>query len=252
MERVDAVVLAAGRFTGPQMRQAGAAIKALVNVAGTTPLEAVVRALRSSNAIERLIVVAPREVHACGMPVDTWVDERATGEDNVLAGLHAASTRRTLLSASDLPFVESAHVEDLFDRVPQDADFAYPVYERTEFLASFPGGRTRFARVGPAEYTGGSMCIVNTHIALRQQALIRGGFAARKSQLALASLLGARGLVRFVTGRLTIEDVERRLFELTGGRAVAVRGAHPALAMDCDSASEVDYARAHQQRRQAR
>jgi molybdopterin-guanine dinucleotide biosynthesis protein A len=245
VEKIDAVVLAAGRFAAPEARRAGAAIKALVNVAGTTPFEAVVTALRSSEAIDRVIVVAPLELHGSSRAVDAWVDERATGEDNVLAGLASARSRRTVLSASDLPFVRSAHVDDLLGRVPHDADFAYPVYEMAEFLAAFPRGRTRFARVGRKHYTGGSMCVVNVRLALAQAPLIRQGFAARKSQLAMASLLGVTGLVRFVTGSLAIEHVERRLFQLTGGRAVAVRGAHPALAMDCDSAQEVEYARAH-------
>ena len=245
MEKIDAVVLAAGRFVDPEARRAGAAIKAQVQVAGTTPFDAVLAALRASAAIDRLIVVAPRELHGYSRAVDAWVDEGATGEDNVLAGLASARTRRTMLSASDLPFVEAAHVDDFLARVPTDADFAYPVYERAEFLAVFPRGRTRFARVGLAQYTGGSMCIVNVKLALAQERLIRQGFAARKSQFAMASLLGTAGLVRYLTGRLEIEHVEQRLFELIGGRAVAIRGAHPALAMDCDSAAEVEYARAH-------
>lgn len=245
MEKLDAVVLAAGRFAGPEADRAGAAIKALVKVASTTPFDAVVAALRASAAIDRLIVVAPRELHGCSRAVDAWVDEGATGEDNVLAGLASARTRRAVLSASDLPFVEPAHVESFLMRVPPDADFAYPVYERAEFLATFPRSRTRFARVGPAQYTGGSMCIVNVKLALANERLIRHAFAARKSQLAMASLLGSGGLVRYLTGRLAIEHVERRLSELTGGRAVAIRGAPPALAMDCDSAAEVEYARTY-------
>ena len=247
MDKLDAVVLAAGRFPPTQARQAGVVIKALVDVDGATPFDVVVTALRASNSIERLIVVAPRELHGCTAAVDTWIAERATGEDNVLAGLASVKTERAILSASDLPFVEPAHVDDLLQRVPHDADFAYPVYERDEFLAAFPQGRTRFARVGRTQFTGGSMCVVNARLALAHEPLLRQGFAARKSQLAMASLLGFGGLVRFVSGRLGIGDVERRLGELTGGRAIAVRGAHPALAMDCDSAAEVEYARAHRQ-----
>jgi len=81
VEKIDAVVLAAGRFVDPEARRAGAAIKALVQVAGTTPFDAVLAALRASAAIDRLIVVAPRELHGYSRAVDAWVDEGATGEE---------------------------------------------------------------------------------------------------------------------------------------------------------------------------
>jgi len=84
---------------------------------------------------------------------------------------------------------------------------------------------------------------MNVALALQNAWLIRRGFRARKSQLAMASLLGADCVLRYVTGRLEIEDIERRIGRLTGGRAAAIRGAHPALAMDCDSARDIAYAR---------
>ncbi len=218
-------------------------IKALVRVGETTPLQAVISAMRASRAVGRVIVVGPRELHGSVAAVDVWLDERHSGEENVLSGLAAAQTRRAVVSASDVPFVVGAHVDDFLDRVPDDADFAYPVYERDEFLEVFPHGRTKFARVGAAHYTGGSLCLMNVAMALRSATLIRRGFAARKSQLAMASLLGVEGLIRFATGRLEIEHVERRFGRLTGGRVVAVRGAHPALAMDCDDALDIEYVR---------
>ncbi len=245
MEPIDAVVLAAGRLPEPEAQRAGAQIKALVRVGETTPLEAVLTALRASNFVRRVNVIAPAAVHTTSSLVDLWIDEHQTGEDNVLAGVGSMQTRRGLISASDIPFVRSEDIDDFLSRVPADADFAYPVYERTEFLRAFPGGRTQFARVGRSSYTGGSMCLLNVELALRHGDLIRRGFAARKSQLALASLLGIGGLVRFATGQLRIEDVEQRLGQLTGGRAIAIRGAHPALAMDCDSALDVEYVRQH-------
>ena len=246
MDPIDAIILAAGRLRDADAASAGVKIKALLRVGESTPLDAIVGAMRASRSVSRVIVVAPSELHGSSSQVDLWIDERMSGEDNVLAGLGSASTRRSIVSASDLPFVQAAHIDDFLDRVPDDADFAYPIYAREEFLAAFPQGRAQFARLADAHYTGGSLCLMNVEIGLRNAVLIRRAFAARKSQLAMASLLGLAGLVSYTRRRLRIEHVERRLGELTAGRAVAIRGAHPALAMDCDSALDIDYVRRRQ------
>ncbi|MDQ6781668.1 MAG: hypothetical protein M3Z37_11020, partial [Candidatus Eremiobacteraeota bacterium] len=57
-----------------------------------------------------------------------------------------------------------------------------------------------------------------------------------------ASLFGAQVMLRYVSGRLSVADVEQRLSFLVGGNARAVVGAHPALAMDCDDAADIEFA----------
>lgn len=243
MEVFDAIVLAAGRLAAQEAKQAGVELKALARVGASTPLHAIVGALQTSRAVARVIVVGPSDIHGTLHNVDLWVSERASGEENVLAGLQTARTPRAIVTASDAPFVEATHVDDFLGRIPGDADFAYPIFSSDEFLSEFPQGRSTFARVGSARWTGGSLCVMNVALALRHDGLIRRGFRARKNQLAMASLLGVDCILRYVTRRLEIEDIERRIGRLTGGRATAIRGAHPALAMDCDSARDIAYVR---------
>ncbi len=253
METIDAVVLAAGRLSAREAQGAGGELKALIRIGGTTPLAAVLAAIKASRGIARVIVVGPRFAQEeAGASVDEWIDERPSGEENLFAGLRAARTHRALVSASDMPFVNASYVADFLARTPTDADFAYAIYTRDEFLSTFPGGRSKFARVGNANWTGGSLCLLNAELALRNAGLIRRAFAARRSQFALAALLGAQIAARHMTGRLAIEHIEGRLSRLTGGKAVAIRGAHPALAMDLDSAQDVEYARARSTARGAR
>jgi molybdopterin-guanine dinucleotide biosynthesis protein A len=252
VEPADAVILAAGRLRPQEAALAGVELKALLKVGDTTPLRRIVKAMQASHAAGRVIVVGPRELRSAVPDADEWVDERSNGEENVLAGLRASHTGRAIVSASDLPFVEGAHVDDFAARVPSGADFAYPVYERDEFLAAFPGGRARFARVGGSHWTGGSVCLMDVAAALRNASLIGRGFRARKSQLAMASLLGMDVLARYVLGNLRLADVERRLSDLSGGSIAVVRGAHPALAMDCDGIADIAYVRARTMAEQAR
>jgi len=237
--------MAAGRLPAPLSARYGTGIKALVPIGETTPLQSILAALHASDPIGRIIVVGPEEVRAAAAVADAFVSERPTGEENALAGLSEVRSRRALLCASDLPFVEARHVTDFLDRIAPAADVAYPIFQRDEFLAVFPVGRSRFARVAGSEWTGGSLCAITTALALRNAALIRKAFRARKNPLSLAALFGARFMIRFVAGSLTLADLERRLSSITGGMAQAVRDAHPALAMDCDDGDDIEYARTH-------
>jgi molybdopterin-guanine dinucleotide biosynthesis protein A len=243
VEAMDAVVLAAGRFEAREAERAGHQVKAMVQIGERTPLEAMLAALRRTSGTGSLLVVGPRAVSQQVTGYDRWIPEGASGEENALAGLRAVTTCRALLCSSDLPFVQAAHLNDLLRRVPPDVDIAYPIFSREEFLAAFPGGRSKFAAVGGVHWTGGSVCVLTASVACKNELLIRRAFAARRSQLALASLLGAGVLLRHMLHTLRVEHVVRRVERLTGAKSLAVRGAHPALAMDCDSFADVEYAR---------
>jgi molybdopterin-guanine dinucleotide biosynthesis protein A len=241
---LDAIVTAGGRLSPADARMFGTDVKALVRIDGRPLIATVVEALRKTPGIAGVRVVGPRAARSYAEGVDEWIDERATGEENLLAALRAAQTDRIVLSASDLPFVTPAGYADLIERVAPDLDAGYPVYRREEFLAAYPGGRSTFARLADGSWTGGSAFVLNRAPFLRDERILARGFGARKSLFALASLLGPVLLLKFVMGTLRVGDVERRASAILGARVKAVRGADPALAMDCDELGDFAYARA--------
>ena len=244
MEQFDAVVLAAGRLAPADAARVGCDVKALVSIGAATPLQTLLLALRGCGSIHDVFVVCPSGTKDL-IGDARFIEEKESGQSNLLAGLATAATRRVLVCASDAPFVNAAHIREFLALIPADTDFAYPVFFREEFLAEFPSGRTRFARVGKSFWTGGSLCLLNRSLALEHATLISRAFVARRSLPAMASLLGVEVLLRYATGTLHVAHIERRLSRLTKGVARAIRGAHPALAMDCDSVSDIEYSRAH-------
>jgi hypothetical protein len=241
---LDAAVTAGGRLTPAEAKTYGTDVKALVRVGGRALLDIVVSALRAIPSVARIVVVGPRsaQTHAAG--VDEWIDELPSGEENLLAALRAGRTERIILSASDLPFVTAASYTDLLTRTNAEIDAGYPIYRREEFLRAYPGGRMKFARLADGEWTGGSAFVLNRAPFLKNAALLQRGFGARKSLTTLASLLGPALLLKFALGRARVADVESRASSLLRANVRAVYGADPALAMDCDNAGELAYARA--------
>jgi len=240
---ISAVIAAAGRLEPGLARAYGTDIKALARIGGRTLLGTLVDALRAVPEVGRITVVGPRAVQDGTLAVDAWLDERESGEENVIAALRSAGGGRCLACAADLPFVTAGAIAGLLRLAAPGVQCAYPIFTRAEFLGAFPGARSSFATLADGEWTGGSALVLDADLMLRNEALIKRAFAARKSLLTLASLLGPALALRYATRRLTVDGVQARLSALIGGTGLAVRGADPALAMDCDEPADFEYAR---------
>lgn len=238
---LDAAITAGGRLLPADARRYGTDIKALVRVNGRPLLDIVVSAVRQVPLVARIVVVGPRAAQPFANGVAQWIDELATGEQNLLAALRATQTSRILISASDLPFVTSKSYIDLIEKTDASLDAGYPIFTKHEFLNAFPDVPTQYARLADDHWTGGSAFVVNREALLRNSAMLERGFGARKSLASLAALLGPKLLFNFMLGRVRVEDVESRVSSLLGARVKCVKGADPALAMDCDGPREFEY-----------
>ena len=242
---LDAVITAGGRLSPDAAARFGTDVKALVRINGKPLIATVVDALAGMPGIGRIAVVGPAEARSA-VSVDLWIDEFKTGEENLVAAVRAATTERMIMSASDLPFVTPASFAGLVAKTPDDVDACYPVFGREEFLRAYPLGRKHFATLADGEWTGASAFVLNRSPLLKDESLIRKAFGTRKSLFALASLFGPALLLKFVTRRLTVPDVERRAGSLLKAKVRAIYGADPALAMDCDDPIDLIYAHAEE------
>lgn len=240
---IDAVVTAGGRLTPGLAAHYGTDVKACASVGGATLLARTLAALRGVKEVERIVVVAPEAVRDAAR-ADEFIAERATGEENLLAGMRAARGDRTIFCASDMPFVSDRSLADLLERSPSDACAVYPVFTREEFEQAYPKARSSFATLADGAWTGASAFVVRAQALLRHERVLTRAFAARKSLPALAALFGPALMLSYLRGALRVADVEARASALFGAPVVALRGADPALALDCDDAGDFDYAEA--------
>jgi GTP:adenosylcobinamide-phosphate guanylyltransferase len=240
---VNAVITAGGRLEPGDAERYGTDVKALLDVNGRTLLARVIDALRGVQEVGAITVIGPRAVQQCGAAFETWVDEGSTGEENVMRALRAAGDGAALFCASDLPFVTPSAIQGLLALVPAGSAAAYPVFTRREFETAYPGARSSYFKLSDGEWTGASVLVVDSAPLLRRSDLVEGAFRARKNPAALAPMLGASLLMKFVAGGVGVNEVVARATELLGAPVHAIRGADPSLAMDCDSAADIEYAR---------
>jgi molybdopterin-guanine dinucleotide biosynthesis protein A len=250
--QVDAILPAGGRIRGAFAAEAGAEVKALIELGGRTVLERTVAALRVTGRVLRIVVIGPAEVaaHPAARAADVVLPAGASSPTNILRGLEwlreargGSLPERVLALTTDLPFVTPQAITSFLDACPPDAAICLPLIRRQDFEARFPGLSIEYVRLPDGELTMGCAFLVRPATIIDNRAILERAFAARKSQIAMVRLLGPMFILRFVTRRLTIAHIRRRCFELLGYDGVPIPGAAPELAFDIDRPEEYRYAR---------
>jgi 2-phospho-L-lactate guanylyltransferase (CobY/MobA/RfbA family) len=170
--------------------------------------------------------------------------------ENVFAGVSAyADAPYVLIATSDLPFLTGEAVADFALQAEAKAretgaGFIWPVVPVASCYRQFPGVRRTALRLREGEYTGGNLALVRPDFLLTQRQRIADGYAARKSVVRLASMIGWGTLLRLILSQklspnlLSIPMLEARVSRLLGSPARALVCDYPELATDIDRPSD--------------
>lgn len=245
MIATNAVLLAGGRLNAAFAREAGADVKALIRVGGITLLERAACAVREAG-VDTIVVVGPEAIR-CSLAGGAFVAEGTGGIDNLFRGLewlqHNAPSGRILIGATDLPFITADAVQWLLRSAQPGAALTVPILRREEFLARFPEAPATYVRLSDGQWTSASLFVADPGILSSMRPRLEQVFAHRKSPLRTARMLGPICAAKFLTRRLCVEDIERRVCHLLGINGTALRGCPPELAYDVDLPEELAYAR---------
>lgn len=240
---MTAVVLAGGPRDELALQTPGAPNKAFVAIGGVALVERTIRALKSSSAVSRVIVVAPESAHA--HPALAMADERRPDgkriRDSLRSGLAGLPPGQdVLVSTSDLPVLTPASVDDFILRaVDCDADLTYGCIERSVHQRRYPNVPHTWARLRDGTYCGTGLVTIRPRVFPSLERFIERLGRARKNPLALARLFGFRVLLRFATRRLSIANAEARASRVIGARVRAVVSPYPEIAVNVDRLSDL-------------
>ncbi len=234
MPEVTAVVLAGRPNAGPLRAVGAAPWEGLVEIAGRPMVSYVVEALQQAAGVGRVVVVAPPEVAAVVQGVEVAPPGGSLVE-SLRHGLAVAGEGPVLVAGSDLPLLRAEMVERFLAACQASgAAVCYPIVARDTCLERFPDARRTFVRLREGVFTGGNLFYLAPEAFQPVLRLLDRFYAARKSPLRLARLLGPGVLLRFVTGRLSVADVERRFGQLAGCAGRAIVCPDPEVGMDVD------------------
>lgn len=235
---VPAVVLAGGKAKSEMIAAAGVENRALISFNGRTLLGHIVSALLDAPSVGRIVVVGSVPDSAEYMRVG----DRGGFVENIFAGLTVVGEAEyALITTSDLPFVSGEAVENFVARgVALGVDIVYPIVEVEECYRRFPGVRRTAVAFREGRFTGGNMMLVRPPFMMAHRDRIARFYAARKSPLRLAWMLGPaivlRGAMALspLPSPLTLPAVEKAMSRLVGGEARALLSPYPEIATDID------------------
>lgn len=243
-----AVITAGGRIGGAYAAAAGTNVKALAAVRGETMLARIVQALRGAGATQIAVVGGSAVRASCTSTsgVDTFIDERATGEENLLCALRAwpADGDAFLYATSDLPYVTAAAVADFVERVPSGT-LAIALTECDALLQRFPEAPPFGIRLAGECIVNGGVFVIPSESSEAIAAIATRLFAARKQPWRMATLISPLIALRFALRQLSVRAIEQIATHTLGVTSIAVRNCAPELSFDADTIAEYEYACSH-------
>jgi GTP:adenosylcobinamide-phosphate guanylyltransferase len=238
----------------PLAAASGVTHKALTPVAGMAMLARVVRTLRATRRVDR-IVVAGLEADAAGdlavasSPDDTPLElvrgDRTPSESVALAITTLGLEPPVLITTADHPLLTPATLEAFCDGAASlSADVAFGLVPAGLVRTTFPGIRRTAFRFRDGDFCGCNLYGLLTRTGYDALATWTRVEAERKRPWRMVRVLGYGTLLRFVLGRLALADLTGIVFARTGLRVRPVFLTDPAAGFDVDTPEQRNVAEA--------
>ena len=245
-----ALVLAGSRGPDdPVARFAGQPHKAFVAVDGVPMLLRVVRTLLASQWIERIALSLEEPAIAAAVPeiAALVAEDRVmllrsdrTPSRSVLGALPAMDRPVPLLVATaDHPLLTTAMVDHFCAAAAPGADITIALARGTLIRRAYPDAVRTFYRFAGEGYSGCNLFALRTPAAAKAVAFWARMEQHRKRPWRMISTIGPVTLVRFLLGRLTLDDALRRLSNVVGVTIAAVDMPFAEAAIDVDKPADL-------------
>jgi len=245
---VDALILAGAPNSGGLAEFSSEAYEALVEINGISLLEYVLRGVLESQCIDQIAVVSP--VNTCSVPKISnlklrdnvkWVKCGESLVENLMLGIEALPKNKKIITfTSDIPFITGKIIDQWIkecEAVPAEA--YYPIIPKEVSETSFPGCKRTYFNLKEGSFTGGNIFVFSHDLVKNNENKITKIFNMRKNPIEIASMLGPAMVLKFIAGKLSIDDIEKKVKEVfnISGKAMICRYAE--IGMDVDKKEDL-------------
>ncbi|HOA40059.1 MAG TPA: nucleotidyltransferase family protein [Halanaerobiales bacterium] len=243
---LDVIILAGAPNNGPLKKISGTEHEALIKIDQIPMVEYVLKAVNQAEYTGRVVVVGPKKEmeEAIQEKADLFVEAAYTLEDNILRGISALEKRSDylLIMTSDIPLITAEAIDKYVEACLQDgkADLYYPIIPKERNLEKFPTSRRTYFQLAEGIFTGGNMVIVKPDIFTGNRDLLEKVIAWRKKPWKLSRLLGIKFIFRFVTGNLSIVEIEDKVAKITGYKGHFMITEDAEIGFDVDKPSDLE------------
>lgn len=243
---MNAIILAGALNNGALSKVCDVKYEAEIDIAGKPMVEYVIDALSEVAAIENVVLVTfaseklsrlKDKVYYLVEPGKTLIDSLS----NALTALH--SNQPVLVVSADVPMLTREAVEDFLARCQTDkGDVYYPFVSKEENERKYPGVRRTYVKLQEGEFTGGNLVLLSPQAIQDNLNLLRQAVSLRKKPFKLCKMLGFRYLMKMVGGKLSIDEIEKKVQTMLGFKAIGVCSPYPEVGVDVDKPSDWELA----------
>ncbi|MBD1552067.1 nucleotidyltransferase family protein [Pseudomonas typographi] len=248
--RFAALVLAADRHPGDPVAALGASgCKALTPVNGVPMLHRVVSTLQGSDHITNITLVGPPRALLDRDPFMqallrrgevAAVEPAASPAASTWLGLQHIASRPVVVTTADHALLRREIVDYFLEQSgASDCDVTVAVTPLATVLAMFPENKRTAIKLQGGPYCGSNLFAFMTPESQKLAAFWRNIEQQRKNpRKVIASALGFAATLRYLAGRLSLEEAMQRISAAVGVRVGAVVMPFAEAAVDVDSVSD--------------
>ncbi len=243
--KVDAVVLAGAPNDG-QLQEADAAQwEAAIPIHGKMMVNYVVEALLNSELVARTIVVGPVEIKDALPPGVTFVRSGSSIQENVFLAMDRLGKKnKVLLITSDIPLVHAEAIDDFLERCAElPGDVYYPLISKEANEQMYPESQRTYFTLKEGCFTGGNLILASPQAIINSRWVMDEAFSQRKKPWKLVRMLGFVFILKFITKRLSMGELEKRASSILGYKGVFIISPYPELGTDVDKPSDLELVR---------
>ncbi len=248
--RFTAIILA-GKRPGkdPVAEAAGVACKSFAPIGGRPMVHRVLEALAAARQVGPRILCGPSQSLIAQMTelktlIDTGEVQHIAGHSTPSASTHHAlqsipNGSPVLVTTADHALLTAQIVDFFCSEVRQlGCDVAAGLTPYDGVISAFPGSHRTALKFNDGAYSGCNLFGFLNPQSHRAAAFWRQIEQERKKPLQMIRILGWWALIRYVTGRLSLNDALEHLSERIGIRAGVVMLPFPEAAVDVDSVDD--------------
>lgn len=217
--------------------------RAMIKIGDKTMLDWVAGAIFESDKISRTCVVGDvKTLNADKIlkPKENIVENIRTCLDEFVEGDYV------LLATSDIPLLTTRHVTEFLTVAEKiDADFIYPICEKQICNTRYSELKRTYVKIKEGEFTGGNIMLMKTSFLRSILPIMESLFAARKSPLKLARMLGCGVIFKLILSRinpniLTLTYLEETVSRIMKAKVKAFITETPEICEDLDSPDDFE------------
>ncbi len=242
------IVLAGAPNKGPLRQVSPAQYEAEIEIAGRPMLEYVVLALERVQSIKKIVIVGSESMLSNSKSKKEqfiFVKPGSSVIDSLENGISTLNVREpVLILTSDIPLITKEALEDFLERCQdRPGDIYYSFVPKTINDQKYPGVQRTYVRLKEGTFTGGNLVLLSPEIIHEKFPTLKKAVALRKKPLKLCAMLGWWYICKLILGVLTIKEIENRVAEIFGIKAVGIVSLYPEVGIDVDKPSDLKLAR---------